>query len=66
MKPIYPPAFKFNYRITDSAGKVFKEGSESIRDLNFEARGPLDSSDSLRIEKDILREWVRNSLKGIK
>jgi hypothetical protein len=66
IKPIYPPAFKFTYKVKDSTGRVFKEGKESIRDLNFEMRETLDTSDPLRIEKNILREWLRNNLQGIK
>jgi hypothetical protein len=66
IKDIYPPAFKFTYSVTDSSGKVLKQGSENIRDLNFQTRLVLDTSDTLRYEKDILRDWVRANLKGLK
>jgi len=66
VKPIYPPAFKFSYKVIDSMGQVFKQGDESIRDLNFETRAILDTTDPLRIEKDVLKDWLRNALPGIK
>jgi hypothetical protein len=66
VRSIYPPAFKFRYEITDSRGEVRKKGEESIRDLNFETREILDQSDSLRIEKGILRDWLRENLKGLR
>jgi hypothetical protein len=66
VKDIYPPAFKFTYSVTDSSGKVLKQGSENIRDLNFQTRLVLDTSDTLRYEKDILKDWVRGTLRGLK
>ena len=66
VRPAYPPAFKFSYTITDAAGQVWKSGKESIRDLNFEQREIMDTSDNLRIEKGVLRDWVRDILKGMK
>jgi hypothetical protein len=66
VKDIYPPAFKFTYSITDSSGKVLKQGTENIRDLNFQTRLVLDTSDTLRYEKDILKDWVRATIRGLK
>jgi hypothetical protein len=62
VKDIYPPAFKFTYTLTDSSGRVVKEGSENIRDMNFQMRLLINSNDSLRYEKDILTEWMRMKL----
>jgi hypothetical protein len=66
VKDVYPPAFKFTYSVTDSSGKILKQGSENIRDLNFQSRLVLDTSDTLRYEKDILKDWVRANLRGLK
>jgi hypothetical protein len=66
VKDIYPPAFKFSYSITDSSGKVLKQGTENIRDLNFQTRLVLDSSDTLRYEKDILRDWIHATVRSLK
>jgi hypothetical protein len=65
VKDIYPPAFKFTYSVTDPSGKVVREGAEDIRDLNFQMRLTIDTSDPLRYEKDILGEWARSKLRGI-
>jgi hypothetical protein len=65
VKSIYPPAFKFTYSVTDASGKVIREGSENIRDLNFQMRLTIDASDPLRYEKDILDEWARTKLRDL-
>jgi hypothetical protein len=65
VKDIYPPAFKFTYSVTDPSGRVVRQGTENIRDLNFQMRLTIDSSDPLRYEKDILDEWARSKLAGL-
>jgi len=58
VKSIYPPRLKFSYKITDAAGKTVKEGQEDLRDLAFEMRLTADRQDTLRYEKDMLRDWI--------
>jgi hypothetical protein len=65
VKSIYPPAFKFTYSVTEPSGKVIRQGSENIRDMNFQMRLTIDASDPLRYEKDILDEWARTKLAGL-
>jgi hypothetical protein len=66
VKQIYPPAFKFGWAVTGPSGRVVKQGSEDIRDLNFQTRITLDTSDPLRYEKDILGDWTSSTLRGLK
>jgi Protein of unknown function (DUF3016) len=66
VKDIYPPSFKFSYAVTEPSGRVVKQGNEDIRDLNFQTRIVLDTSDTLRYEKDILGDWTRSTLRGLK
>jgi hypothetical protein len=66
VKAIYPPAFKFSYVVTDPSGRVIKQGSEDIRDLNFQLRVTIDTTDTLRYEKDILDDWARSTLRDLK
>ncbi len=66
IKDVYPPAFKFTYTVTDAAGRTVKEGSVNIRDLSFQTRMALPQDDSLRYEKDILGDWARGALRGLK
>jgi hypothetical protein len=65
VKDIYPPAFKFSWTVTDASGKVIRQGSEDIRDLNFQMRVTIDLTDPLRYEKDILSEWARTKLRDL-
>jgi hypothetical protein len=66
VKAIYPPAFNFSYTVTDASGKVLKEGTEHIRDMTFDTRITFDRGDPLHYEKDILDDWMRNTLRNIK
>jgi hypothetical protein len=66
VKAIYPPAFKFSYSVTDASGRVVKQGTEDIRDINFQTRVTLDTNDSLRYEKDILDDWARSTLRDLR
>jgi hypothetical protein len=66
VKSIYPPRFKFSYKVTDAAGKTVKEGNEDIRDLAFDMRLTIDRQDPLRFEKDILRDWISSTLRAPK
>ncbi len=69
IKSVYPPALRFTYSVADPSGKVVKEGSEDLRDLAFQMRllSPYDSSiDNLAYEKDILNDWARSTLRGLK
>jgi hypothetical protein len=66
VKPIYPPAFKFTYSVTDASGRVVKEGTENIRDMTFDTRITFDRDDPLHYEKDILGDWMRSNLRNLK
>jgi hypothetical protein len=66
VKSIYPPRFKFSYKVTDATGKTVKEGKEDIRDLAFDMRLTIDRQDPLRFEKDILKDWIGSTLRAPK
>ena len=66
VKDIYPPAFKFTYTVTDTSGKVVKQGAEHIRDAGFQYRVTIDPTDSLRYEKAVLSDWSHSALRGVK
>lgn len=64
VKDIYPPDFRFSYTISDADGKAVKSGTEDLHDMNFQMRVMIDTSDSLRYEKDILNDWLRDTLRN--
>lgn len=65
VKSIYPPAYHFSYVFKDAAGKVVKEGKEDVVDMSFDMRLTLDTSDSLRYEKDFLNDWISGKIREI-
>jgi len=65
VKPVYPPMFKFTYAVTDPSGKVVRQGSVNIRDMNFQIRLDVNPDDPLHYEKDILGDWARDNLRDL-
>lgn len=62
VKDIYPPRMKFSYKVTDSAGAVVKEGKESLIDTSFQfSVSPINTNDSLRYEKAMFDNWLRDT-----
>jgi hypothetical protein len=64
LKDIYPPHFKFTYILSDASGKVITQGAEDILDMNYQMRVTIDTSDSLRYEKDILNDWLSKKIRN--
>lgn len=62
VKDIYPPRLNFTYKVTDASGAVVKEGSEKLVELAFQmSASPMSSQDSLRYEKAMLDNWLRDT-----
>ncbi len=67
VKDIYPPRIKLSFRLTDSAGKVIKEGSRDLRDLAFMMKITMSfRDDPLRHEKQLLDDWFSEEFRGLK
>ncbi len=64
VKDIYPPRIDLSYKLTDASGAVLREGTAQLRDLMFTSRMTMDRNDPLRIEKDLLRDWLRSEFKA--
>ncbi len=61
VKDIYPPRMNFTYKLVDANGTVLKEGQERLIDLSFQmTAGLFDAQDSLRYEKSMLKDWLRD------
>lgn len=61
VKEIYPPRLTFSYKIADASGAVVKEGQEKLLDLAFQMNAAFNSQDSLRYEKAMLDNWLRDT-----
>ncbi len=63
IKAIYPPRLNFTYKLTDASGAVIKEGKEQLTDLAFQSTAsPIDRSDTLRFEKELINNWIHDQL----
>lgn len=64
VRPIYPPRIDLEFRLTDAAGAVLKEGRRELSDINFQMHAStFSSSDELRYEKALLTDWVREEFR---
>jgi hypothetical protein len=55
------------FRLLDADGKVVKEGRRDLRDLAFMMKlSILPNTDRLRHEKELLRDWLNEELRGLK
>ncbi|MGC4071324.1 MAG: DUF3016 domain-containing protein [Nibricoccus sp.] len=61
VKDLYPPRVNLSFKLTDASGTVVKEGERQLRNLSFQMTAtPAFSSDSLRYEKALLDNWLRD------
>lgn len=57
VKDIYPTRIKLEFQLMDSAGNVVAEGERKLSDFgHITTFSP--SSDALRFEKEVLRDWL--------
>lgn len=63
VRDIYIPFFDFTYRLTDSSGRVVKQGTEHLSDMNFQWLPVINDDDPLRYEKAILDNWMQGHIK---
>jgi hypothetical protein len=67
VKEIYPPRMHFSYKLVDASGAVVKEGQEKLIDMSFQmTASPIDAQDSLRYEKAMLDNWLRDKIQPSK
>jgi hypothetical protein len=66
VKELYAPRFDLEFKLTGADGKVISEGKRKLRDLNFMGRLTLPSSEPLRFERDILKDWLHDEIKSAK
>lgn len=67
VKDIYPPRIALSFQLVDGEGNIVKQGQRELRDLAFLMKitsGFRD--DSLRHEKALLDDWMRNDLPRVK
>lgn len=66
VKDIYPPRIDLEFKLTDAAGAVVKEGKRELRDLAFMMKLSIDRNDPNRHEKELLNDWLRREFKPAK
>jgi len=67
IKRIYPPRINLTYRLTDPSGAVRSEGERQLRNPAFDWNvSPIDREDSLRHEKALLDDFLRDLAKEVR
>ncbi|WP_223669451.1 DUF3016 domain-containing protein [Kangiella shandongensis] len=64
MKDIYFPRMTFTYKLTNSTGKVLKEGEAKIKDMNYlyHEKTWKRYSEGFYYEKRMFREWFEENI----
>jgi Protein of unknown function (DUF3016) len=65
-KGLYPPRMALEFELLDSAGQIVNSGRRNLTDIDYQLRSVYPREDSLRYEKDILRDWLRAEFGGLK
>jgi hypothetical protein len=60
VKDVYPPKMDLEFKLTDASGRVIKEGKRQLRDLAFMGKMNINPRDTLRYEKNLLDDWLKN------
>jgi hypothetical protein len=66
VEDVYPPRLKFTYTLTDSEGKVLKEGEDSISDLAYlwnSLAAIKTRYNNFFYETTLLEDWFRKNFK---
>lgn len=68
VRDVYPPRLQLSYTLRDESGVLIKQGSTQLTDLDFLRRvyTPQPTSDQLRFEKRLLREWFQHAFIDLK
>ncbi|WP_417446909.1 DUF3016 domain-containing protein [Kangiella sp.] len=64
---IYFPKMKFDYQLIDKEGKILKQGSESLKDMNFldRIRTPAQyRNDGFYYEKYMFEHWFEENIEA--
>ncbi len=59
IKDIYPPRIDLDFTLYDADGKVLRQGHRTLRDLSFLSHNFVADQDSLRYEKSLIDQWLR-------
>jgi hypothetical protein len=58
LREVYPPRMKLEFRLVDADGKVVGEGKRQLQDLGYLMTPALPTTDPLRYDKQMLRDWM--------
>jgi len=63
IKDVYPPRMTLEFRLTAADGKVLAEGKRRLQDLGYLLSVSMPTSDALRYDKEMIRDWMRQEFK---
>ena len=64
MRDIYPPSMTLEFTHYGADGQVLAQGTREMRDASFLMGGSNIDHDSLRYEKRMIDDWLREELPG--
>jgi len=58
LREIFPPRVALEFRLKGPGGQVIRAGNRRLQSPGFMMSGGFPSSDPLRYEKEMLRDWI--------
>lgn len=62
MRELYPPRMELRFALKDAEGRVVREGQRRLEDQLYLVGAAQAGGDTLRFERNLLREWLRREL----
>ena len=63
MRDVYPPRIDLRFTLTGADRAEIRTGSRQLKDLNYLTHAAPVTSDQLRYEKALLRDWLQKELR---
>jgi len=63
MRDVYPPRMELEFRLIGADGKVIVAGNRKLQQLGFMLAAGFPTSDPLRFDKEMVRDWFAREFK---
>jgi Protein of unknown function (DUF3016) len=63
LKEVYPPRMKLEFRLLDAEGRVVSAGKRHLQDFGYLTSSSIPTTDPLRHDTDLVRDWLRQEFK---
>jgi hypothetical protein len=67
IRDIFPPHYKFSYRVTNPSGQVIKQGTVDLLDMDFQLKlSRADDTGPVWVDEAEINDWLTTNLRHVK